>query len=153
MPTSTEQEMTPLLRRLKRQMQAAHDYAGLEERVLVEECVKAYAAGAGLDACDLMRQWTGTTAKPAPPPKRTPPPRSDDDDQPDDRPEDDGETGRETRQRLCSICHGTGLDTAGGRCARCRGTGRTPQPPPPSIDDIDDDEKESSRYEIEFDEA
>jgi len=66
---------------------------------------------------------------------------TDDEPDDDDLPEDDGETGRETRQKICSTCHGTGFDSSGARCSRCRGTGRTPQPPP-SVDDVDRDQED-----------
>jgi hypothetical protein len=102
MPTS-EQELTPLLRRIRRTIRAEGSYSVFAERVSVEEVVKAFAAGAGVDACELMREWAGTPSpvKKQPPKRRMPPmPTGDDEDEdappvlPDhDDDEDDDEDG------------------------------------------------------------
>jgi hypothetical protein len=104
--------------------------------------------------------------------KRTPPPLKDLDDddepmpdlgpQPEDVPDDawpedddndDGAPPEQSPTVLCRQCRGTGRDKTGSKCSGCNGVGRVRAP----VDDDDDDdtwgdEKESFRYEIEFDE-
>jgi hypothetical protein len=149
--STSGQEMTPLLERLRRQIAAERGYSCFQERVSVEEVVKAYACAAGLDACDLLRSWAGMEPRPKPARKRTPPPRLvDDDDQPvlPDN-DDDSPPTEEERTKVCSNCRGTGRARSGARCRECNGTGRIPS----VIDDEnEDDDKESLTYEIEFDE-
>jgi hypothetical protein len=142
MPT-TEQELTPLLRRLKRQIVSDGDFRSFVERVSVEEVIKGFAAGAGMDACDLLRSWAGVRP---PEKKRTPPaPMTDDDDEPVMPDHDDGDDdGQETK--ICPTCNGRGRTHDGRTCPTCGGSGRVPLD---DVDDEDDKKKRSLRYEFE----
>jgi hypothetical protein len=56
-------------------------------------------------------------------------------------PEDDGETGITTEQKICSACNGRGYDRAGRICGTCHGVGRV------SADDDDNDDDEEKKRE------
>jgi hypothetical protein len=86
------------------------------------------------------------------PPKRMPMPvpETDGDENVDDEilpPHDDDDDQQEMMP--CPACRGLGRSKTGAVCSRCNGSGRVPVSD--DVDD-DDDELESRRYEIEFDE-
>jgi hypothetical protein len=141
MPTN-EQRMSPLVRRLHRRIVAERSYSCFQERVSVEEVIKAYACAAGLDVCALLHQWAGMEPRPEPARKRTP--RSGND-WPDVLPVDDpdNDVGPEQETRLCPSCKGSGRAKDGSQCARCGGSGRISLD---DVDDIDDDEEATSFY-------
>jgi hypothetical protein len=124
MPTSDrEMTMTPLLRRLKQQIERERGFRCFKEQVSTEQVVMAYASALGLDCCEMLRQWTGLPE--APPRKRTMPRRRGDDDQP--LPDGDEDEPLDDDDEIAPV------DDDGD-------------------DDEDDEELESRRYEIEFDE-
>jgi hypothetical protein len=149
-----QQEMTPLLRRLKRRIASDGDFRCFVEKVGAEEAIKGFCAGAGLDCCELLRAWAAGTPSPQmppprrmpppmvpQPPKRMPPPTGDDDDGEDDsepvmpdHPDEDDDTTQETK--ICPVCNGRGRTHDGLTCDVCNGSGRA------RIDREDDDEDE-----------
>jgi hypothetical protein len=144
MLTERQREMTPLLRRLKRQIGADGDFRSFTEKVGVEEVIKAFAAGAGIDGCALLREWSGFPGEvktpkkrtPAMPPTMPPPMDEDDEDSPPVMPDHDDSDDDEQTTQVCPTCRGTGRDHSGRTCATCGGSGRIP------LDDGDDDEEE-----------
>lgn len=66
---TVQRSLPPVLRRLRREL-AERSFAALKQEVPIEQCVMCFAAGAGLDATELLRQWAGVSEKT--PKKRTP---------------------------------------------------------------------------------
>jgi hypothetical protein len=137
-------------------MGSPKSYSVLRETVLVEEVIKAYAAGAGLDASALMREWTGYSesgqTKPVPPARRAPRDRMDDDlPMPGDEDDNDSPPEEESPTKACPQCRGLGRDKSGAKCSMCGGSGRISSVIDEDDDDGDDDdnEKESCWYEYE----
>jgi hypothetical protein len=130
-----EQRMSPLVRRLYRQIRAERGYSCFQEQISTEQVVMAYAAALGIDCCEMLREWAGLEPKPKPARKRTPPPRSDDGWPyvlPVDDPDND--VAPEQQTRLCPSCRGSGRTKDGSRCAKCGGSGRI------ALDDLDVDD-------------
>jgi hypothetical protein len=135
----TKAPMSPLLKRIKRAIEAEGSYSIFSERCSVEQVVFAYASAIGSDVSELLAEWAaGPKHKPS---KRTLPlPSVDDDDViPNDNDEDSPPTQSPTI--LCPQCGGTGRDRTGEKCSMCGATGRVRAPiDEDDLDQIDDDD-------------
>jgi hypothetical protein len=134
MPTDDQARLSPLLRRIRRQMQT-DGYRCLAEQVSVEQVVFAYAHAVGVPVGDVMREWCGAgapTGKRISDRKSVMRVRADDDDPPVN---DLGDVADEEQQEICPACGGSGTKD-GDECAKCNGTGRVPD------EEDGDDERE-----------
>jgi hypothetical protein len=146
MPTN-EQRMSPLLRRLRKQIGEERGFACFQEQVSVEQVVFAYAFAVGRPVSEVLNEWAGIASKQEPPkrPMRDLGPQPEDVPHgwPDDDSDDDDDSPEEPPTILCPTCRGLGTDKSGAKCSACNGTGRVAAP---GVDDDWPDEKES-RYE------
>jgi hypothetical protein len=126
----TSDGLTPLLRRLKARIIAEGSFSCFAENVGVEETIKAYAAGRGVDACELMAAWAGTPGRmPVTGTKKRGAPS-----QPLESDDDDAGT-------ECPDCGGSGFDSDGETCSTCGGSGRVDSEDGPDDDDDDGNNK------------
>jgi hypothetical protein len=150
MPTSVR--MSPLLKRIKRAIEAEGSYSIFSEQCSVEQVVFAFANAIGRDVSELLAEWAGRS-KPKPSKRTLPLPSVEDDDvMPNDN--DDDSPPEQSPTILCPQCGGTGRSKTGERCSMCGATGRVRAPiDDDDLDQIDDndddwdDKKQSLRYE------
>jgi hypothetical protein len=141
----TSDGLTPLLRRLKKQIVAEGSFSCFVEKAGVEEVVKAYAAGRGVDACELMAAWAGTPGRMTLAGKRAPlSPLLSDDDPLKDPDDDDDNDEMQQDTKLCPSCRGLGMGADGRVCEQCHGEGRVP------ADDVDDDDSDESKGMVSY---